>query len=81
MSVESEDLKRYFPPVAQKAYDDGLAVGFSNIKNDTMHFRFRDEIFEVPTTAVVQHAKWNGYWYEIGIDDLRRIEAEQASGK
>ena len=80
MSVEATG-KKYFPPVAQAVYDRGYAVGMSDITNDFINFRFRDEIFEIPALMVMKFTKWNGYWYEIGIDDLRRIEAEMAGGK
>ena len=79
MSVAFE--KKYFPPVTQAVYDRGFAIGVSDITNDRMNFRFRDEIFEMPAISVIKHAKFNGYWYEIAIDDLRRIEAEMAGGK
>ena len=80
MSVEDSG-KKYFPPVTQAVYDRGFAIGVSDIKNDRMNFRFRDEIFAIPTISVVKQAKWNGYWFEIGIDELRRIEAELSGGK
>ena len=77
MSVQAPG-KKYFPSVMQRVYDEGIAVGCSNIKSETMSFRFRDEVFDIPTTEAVRWAKWNGYWYEIAIDDLRRIESEMA---
>ena len=64
-----------FPPVTDAVYDRGIAVGVSNIRDDTMSFRFRDELFTFPTTRVFGVAKFNGYWYEADIEDLRMLEA------
>jgi hypothetical protein len=61
-------------------YDRGIAPGQSHVKTDTMTFRFRDETFEFPTLKVHPFTYWNGYFYEARIDDLRKLEAEAASG-
>lgn len=61
-------------------YERGIAVGESDIKRDVLVFRFRGETFEFPMVKAVQVAKYNGYFYEAPIDELRRLEAEAASG-
>ena len=76
MSVASE--KKYFPPVTQAVYNRGIAIGVSDIKNDRMNFRFRDEIFEIPSIMAIPHSYFNGYWFEIHIDKLRELENELA---
>ena len=57
-------------------YDRGIAYGTSDIRTDTMIFTFRGEKFEFPTTAVFPYVRFNGYFYEAQIDDLRKLEAE-----
>ena len=61
-------------------YDRGMAMGESSVKTDTMIFRFRRETFEFPTDKLTGVARYNGYFYEAPIDELRRLEAEAASG-
>lgn len=62
-------------------YKSGRAVGDDDIVNDVMVFRFKDELFEIPTRLLPNpQMLWNGYFYEIPIDDLRKIEAEMAGG-
>ena len=61
-------------------YDRGVAMGESDVKNDRMIFRFRQEVFELPTEKAHAIARYNGYFYEAPIDELRKLEAEAASG-
>ena len=61
-------------------YRSGRAVGEPNIVNDSMIFRFKEEVFEIPT-ALLPYNTFNGYFHEIPIDELRKIEAEMAGGK
>jgi hypothetical protein len=61
-------------------YERGIAVGHSDVKSDTMVFRFRDEKFELPSIDAMRVARYNGYFYEAHIDDLRRLETEKAGG-
>ena len=64
----------------EHVYERGIAVGESDIKNDAMVFRFRDEKFKFPAVKAHAIARYNGYWYEAPIDEVRRLEAEAASG-
>lgn len=61
-------------------YERGMAYGHSDIKTDTMTFTFKGEKFTFPTSKAWPFAKYNGYFYEANIDDLRKLEAELASG-
>ena len=61
-------------------YDRGIAHGTSDIRTDTMHFIYRGEKFEFPTMVVFPYVRFNGYFYEAQIDDLRKLEAEAAAG-
>ena len=73
-------LEQQFEPF-QELYDDGVAIGNSDIRNDMVVFSFRNEKFEFPTIKVVPHiAKFNGYFYEADIEELRKLEREAASG-
>ena len=58
-------------------YNRGVAVGESNVRNDTMTFRFRDEVFELPALVAHPHTYFNGYFVEIPIEKLRELKAEQ----
>ncbi len=62
-------------------YARGMAYGSSNVRTDTMTFRFRDETFEFPTIRVHPYARYNGYFYEASIDDLRKLESEAVAEK
>ena len=61
-------------------YARGMAYGHSDVKTDTMHFTFKGEKFSFPTMKAWPFAKYNGYFYEASINDLRKLEAELASG-
>ena len=62
-------------------YKKGVAVGYCNIRSDTLIFRFRDETFEFPTGDVLPGiAFWNGYFYTAPVKKLRKLEADAVSG-
>lgn len=61
-------------------YEAGIAVGRSDARTDTMTFRFKDETFTFPASVVWPFARYNGYFYEASIDDIRKLEAEAATG-
>ena len=56
-------------------YARGIAVGHSDVKTDTITFRFRNETFTFPIAAAHEVARYNGYFYEASIDDIRKLEA------
>jgi hypothetical protein len=64
----------------KEVYDRGLAIGHSNIRYDTITYRFRDETFTFPSHVALPVSLYNGYWYEAKIDDIRKLEAELSSG-
>lgn len=51
----------------------GLALGRSDIKNDTVDFRFRDEVFTFSTREVAHIVQCNGSFYEAKVDELRKL--------
>lgn len=57
-------------------YDKGIAVGHSDVTNDALVFRWRDELFTIPgrylfgKEAVASH---NGYFYEAKVSKLRKL--------
>jgi hypothetical protein len=57
----------------ESLYDSGRAFGTSDIKSDTMTFRYREEMFVFPTLRVYGVARFNGYFYEADIEDLRKL--------
>ena len=62
-------------------YDRGIAVGESDILNDAMNFRFRDETFTLPFLEVYPFVEDSGYgFYTMPLVKLQEIEREQ-SGK
>ena len=55
----------------------GVAVGYSDIKRDEITFRFRRELFTFPTVRVMRVARYNGYFYEADIKDIREMAREK----
>lgn len=62
-------------------YKRGVAVGQTDIRTDTMTFRFKDELFEFPLPSVFHLAKYNGYWYEADVKKLRSLRKRMAHRK
>ena len=54
-------------------YKRGIAVGHSNIRDDSLTFRWRDEVYEVPILQAIPPATHNGYYYEMKIKTLRQL--------
>lgn len=54
-------------------YDTGRAVCHSDIKTQMMVCRFREEVWEFPIGRTYGVVKWNGYFYEADIEDVRRL--------
>lgn len=58
----------------ESLHSEGIAVGWSDIRNDRMHFKFRDETFTFPTIAVpLGVATFNGYFYTAEVETLREL--------
>lgn len=62
-------------------YSLGIAVGWSDIKNDSLVFEFRRERFEFPTIEAFPIAEWNGYFYTAPIIKLRALVEKKKNGK
>ena len=66
--------------VFQTVYERGAAVCQSDVKTDTVICRFKDEVFTFPADKAWRITHWNGYFMEADIDEVRKLEAEQARG-
>ena len=56
----------------------GIAVGWSDIKDDSMTFEFGKEIFRFPALEVMPGiAKFNGYFYTARVKDLRALQKKK----
>ena len=60
---------------SETIYDSGRAVCESKIQTETMVCRFRDEVFEFPIGRTYGVVRFNGYFYEGDIEDIRRLAA------
>lgn len=60
-------------------YDRGIAVGYSDPRNDSMVFRFRDEVIELPIIKCYGVATYNGYFYTAEVEDLRKLKMSEAT--
>ena len=64
--------------IYKDVYNSGSAVGDTDIKNDTMVFRYFDEVIEVPLAALPHiPSLYNGYFYVLPIGELRKIAAKK----
>mgnify|MGYP001602711862 FL=1 len=54
-------------------WDRGLAVGQSDIRNDAIDFRFKDERFTFPALEVFDLCKQNGTFYTVKVKKLRAL--------
>ena len=54
-------------------WDRGLAVGQSDIRNDAIDFRFKDEKFTFPALEVFDLCKQNGTFYTVKVKKLREL--------
>ena len=61
-----------------RLYKRGLAGGLPVIKTDMICFRFRDEVFELPTYEILNHrpkiVRYDGVCYVAKVKDLRRFK-------
>ena len=55
----------------------GIALGHADVRNDEMTFRFRKELFTFPTLACWHVARYNGYFYEAKVTELRKLAKEK----
>lgn len=69
--------------MSEELYEKGIAVGMSNIANDCLEFRFRDELFTVPAEILFSNppiATHNGYFYTARVSHLRALQ-EKMNGR
>jgi len=57
----------------ESLYESGFAIGFEDIKADSMIFEFWDEEFKFPTMVVFPITTFNGFWYTAPIKKLRAL--------
>jgi len=57
----------------ERLFERNVAVGQSEISTDTLLFRFREEIYSVPTISTVGIATFNGEFYTAKVDKLRTL--------
>ncbi len=58
-----------------------LVEGHPQIKTDTIVFRHKDEVFELPTYGVVGvFAHSNGLYYEAKLKDIKKFLRERKNG-
>lgn len=58
-------------------HSKGIAVGWSDIRKDSLVFEFRKERFEFPTLEVFSVAKFNGYFYTAPVKKLRAMQKKK----
>lgn len=58
-------------------HSQGLAVGWSDIKKDSLVFEFRKERFEFPTVEAFPVALFNGYFYTAPVKKLRAMQKKK----
>lgn len=61
-------------------HSKGIAVGWSDIKTDSLVFEFRKERFQFPTLEVLPIAEYNGYFYVAPVKKLRALQKKKIDG-
>lgn len=61
------------------------AIGFANIRSDTIIFRAGDKVWEFPAYDVLGHhgkniATYNGCYYEASVRRLNKLAKEKKNG-
>ena len=65
----------------KEAFDRGMAVGVPQIRTDSIHFRFKDSVWNLPTYGVVGvFAHYNGCYYEAKVSDIQKFVKEMDHG-
>lgn len=63
-------------------YKRGIAVGHSNVRSDTLTFRWQDETFTFPCADVPSSVYYyNGYFYEAKVKQLRALARRLGHGR
>ena len=67
----------YTPQHAYESlYKRGIAVGHSDIRRDSIDFRWRNEFFSFPTFQALTAAHYTGQFYEAKVKTLRKLQSE-----
>ena len=61
------------PDPLEGLFKRGLAVGEADQQRDEMTFRYRKEIFTFPTINCLHVTKYNGYFYQAKVSELRKL--------
>ena len=67
--------------MSEEAFARGVAVGLSDVKTDAIVFRFRNKSYRVWTRDCAFEARWNGYFYEMGVKQLRCLRRMRLAQK
>ena len=71
-------MKRSAPfEMYASVYASGRAVGEENIRNDTMVWRYKNEVYEIPASRLNPARLYNGFFYEMPIKELRALAKEK----
>ena len=78
-------ISRYRIPLSaypdEGIYRAGFARGQTNIRTDTMTFRWRDEVYELPIGEAIGVAHYNSYFYRAKVKALRKLVLEKRRGR
>ena len=58
----------------EDGYARGVAIGRADIHTDTIVFRYKSEVQAFPTIKVADLAKRNGTFYELPLDQFRKMK-------
>lgn len=53
-------------------YEHNRAIGIPDIRNDSVIFRFKDELYEFPTSRMPNTEEFGGFMDTIDIKELRK---------
>ena len=59
----------------KEIFDGGEAIGFHSIKDDTVTYIFRGEIFVIPSSRLEsKHLRYDGHVYRADIGEIRKLQ-------
>jgi hypothetical protein len=58
----------------EEGYARGFAIGRANIRDDTITFRYKDEVKTVPIIEVDDVSTHNGSFYEMPLAKFRKLK-------
>jgi hypothetical protein len=57
-------------------YADGKAIGTDDIGKDTIVWRWKNEVYEIPAHKIDGPACYNGFYYVLPVDRVRELAKE-----